>query len=404
MGNIVDYLKLVEQSVEQIMKDKQFLAKFHHIPVVSNVSQKGELEIERRLIRKYHAAVVRRLNQKAIHNGVLTANSVKENGTEFVSTIIVERITAVEFDNIGKISYRVEESGEQQDQLELIVKIQLKDKDKQKKILRYDLSGMLPLLCVTPNKRLLHDIHNPEPLLTLIDFEWINGFKPASKNKYTSPEQVSEFALLADGEVYDSGYLQVDSTIVKKIHKKLMEKQGLTMEILLDRHKDGKTMYDEYEAQLLPLLDKSKREDKRLTFVYFGHEDGEILKQLFPKNQWKFIQFVDFTQVYMISQLGQEAILKGLDMEFTHTFSSSMDVKALHLIVEIFKMTKTIEESRNLQNAILVNKMISASQNPKRVRLYQKLFLNHPQTKELFEQAQVIARRYQEEGYFLPSD
>lgn len=399
-----NFMPLVEKSVEQVLNDKNFLAQIHIIPVISNVSKQGELEIERRLMKKFHAAVVRRLNQKNVHKGVLTAAPLKVNSNEFVATLIVERNNGTEFDNIGKIIYRVHQMPEQSDTLELVIKIQLKDKEKQKKLMKYNLSAMLPVLHVQANKRELRNIHEPEPLLALIDFEWINCFKSVSEGKYAAPQQVSEFALLANGQVYDSGYLQVDSNIVKKIHKKLMEKQGLTMDTLKERHKEGKTMLEEYKDHLLPLLEESKSNNKALAFVYFGREDGEILKQLFPKTQWRYIYFLDFTQIYLISQLGQEAILKGLGMEFTHTFSSAMDVKALHLIVEVFKLAKTVEDTKNLQNAILVNKMISASQNPERVRIYQRLFLNHPRTKELYEEAQSIVRKYEAMNYFSSID
>lgn len=390
-----NYGELIEKIFHQVTSDPLLKKQFPVIKVMSNVSSQCEVEIERRMLRKLHAAVVKRINETNLSKGTLSARNIKFQSGEFVSVLYIQMPDPLEFENVGKFSYKITEK---EDKLQLVFKISMKEDEK--RVVEINLSNLFPYLSVQKNKTLLKNIYLPAQRMILIDFEWINCFKGNNSSKYAAPEQVSEFALYCEGNVYDSGYLQVDSDYIRHIHRKLLEKQGLTKEILLERHKKGCTMLEEFENHLAPALKQCQEENKVLVFVYFGREDGEILKQLFKKSQWKDIRFIDFTQLYFIAQLGQEAILNGLGVKFIHTFSSAMDVKALHIITEVFSLAKTVEDSKNLQNAILVSKMIAGSENPTRLLQYQALFLNNPATKELFEEALGIVKKYEESNFF----
>lgn len=390
-----NYGERIEKIFHQVTHDPLLKKQFPVIKVMSNVSSQCEVEIERRMLRKLHSAVVKRINETNLNKGTLSARNIKFQSGEFVSVLYIQMPDPLEFENIGKFSYKIVEKDEN---LQLIFKISIKEEPK--RITEINLSSLFPYLAVQKNKTPLKNIYLPDQKMILIDFEWINCFKGNNGSKYAAPEQVSEFALYCEGDVYDSGYLQVSSDYIRHIHRKLLEKQGLTKEILLERHKKGCTMLEEFKTHLAPALKECQKENKVLVFVYFGREDGEILKQLFKKSQWKDIRFIDFTQLYFIAQLGQEAILNGLGVNFTHTFSSAMDVKALHIITEVFSLAKTVEESKNLQNAILVSKMIAGSENPERLRKYQQLFLNNQPTKDLFDEALSIVKKYEESNFF----
>lgn len=398
MDESCNYHKMVERAFYKVMKNKEFIAEWPKISVLPNVSKNGEIEIERRILKIFHTMLTKLMNEQKVPKGMLSAGKLKGTGGDFYANLLITSGLETDFQTIGKVFYKIVDLEED---LELIFRIHVEERSPI--VIHTDLSEKLPYLSVAPCQTPIVDIFNPEPRLVLVDFEWINYFKSSQTSKNTSPEQVSEYAIMTDDDVYDSGYLKVDSAIVKKIHQKLLEKQGVTKEMLLERHKHGvtgATMYDEFEHNILPLLGRSIEEGKPLIFIYFGREDGVILQQLFTEEQCKSIQFVDFTQLYAIVQLGQSSILKGLGVRFLHTFDAVMDVKALRLIIEVFRVAKTEEDSRNLQNAILVKKMIYGSQNPQRVEKYQKLIMNHPRTLELFEQALDVVEQYEKDGYF----
>lgn len=389
------YGDLIEKIFYQVINDPKLKKQLPLIKVMSNVSSQCEAEIERRMLRKLHSAMIKRINEAYNPQGILSARSIKAQGGEFVSVLYVQMPDPLEFENVGKFSYKISENGEK---LQFTFKINMREEQKKEIVL--DLEELFPYLSAPRNKTPLKNMYQSEHKMILIDFEWINCFKGKNGSKYAIPEQVSEFAIYCEGDVYDSGFLQVDGDFIRHIHRKLLEKQGLTKEILLQRHKSGSTMREEFNTHLRPALIECQQENKTLIFVYFGREDGEILKQLFKKSQWKDIRFVDFTQLYFIAQLGQEAILNGLGVNFTHTFSSAMDVKALHIIAEVFSLAKTVEDSKNLQNAILVSKMIAGSENPQRLKKYQALFLKNPATKTLFQDALNIVKKYEESNFF----
>lgn len=156
-------------------------------------------------------------------------------------------------------------------------------------------------------------------------------------------------------------------------------------------------MEEEFQEHIHPLLKRSRQEKRPLLFLYFGKEDGVILQQLFRPDECEEIHFVDFMAQYHISQLGQEAILHGLDVEFLHTFDPAMDVKALEVIARVFHDVNTVEDSLNLQNAILVEKMLQNTNQPQRLQRYQQLFLAHDKTNALFTKALDIVQEFQTE-------
>lgn len=395
MTQSVDIKEITVNALLQVMNDEEFIADFPLIPVVSNVSKQGELEFERRILKKIHFYFTSLLEEVEFPQGNLSATGIKCNEGKFISRIIRNLPEENKYQRLGQILYQVVDSDEK---LELVITLAINDTEEKK--FYYPFSDYLPYLSVEPNPVPIDNIYSPEPLLVLIDFEWINCFKSNYSSRFASPEQITEYAFSLDDYLYHSDYLQVDENIVKRIHRKLMEKQGLTKEVLLERHKSGTTMREEYERHLAPLWERSRREDKPLIFLYFGREDGEILRQLFPQYQWEYVDFVDFTKLYTIVQLGQEAILKGLGAKFTHTFSPGMDVKVLRVITEVFQITETEEESCNLQNAISIHKMMLETENTPRLSKYQKMIMAKLRTKELYEKALSIVDHYKKIGYF----
>lgn len=228
------YAELIEKTFFDLLEDTAFTSQWRSVGLFSNVSDHGEVEIERKLIKKLNGTMANIIAEQTIHGGTMCINDIKGNGDDFSSVIALAKGYPPEFQSLGKILYRIVDHGEG---LDLIFTIQMKTSPSKR--FTVNISDYLPFLSVEANPELLEDIFDPEPKLVLIDFEWINYFKPASVDKSTTPDQVSEYAIMAEGAIYNSDYLRVDSNIVKKIHKKLLDKQGVTKEILLERHKNG---------------------------------------------------------------------------------------------------------------------------------------------------------------------
>lgn len=386
-GDVASDIKI---AIHEIFDDTAFIENWPIISLLPHVSHNGEMEVERKLVRILNQRITEAINQRPMEAGILTNTDVKSTDEGFSSLVKIDygefRIPR----KLGKLVYSVEDTS-----LEIVLQIEIRFNLLQSKYIRYRIDPLFPSLAVAPNPIPLEDIHAQNPLIAIIDFEWINYMKPPDMPRSTHPEQVSEFAILAEGNLYHSDYLEVEPRLVQLIHKKLLEKQGITVETLLERHTQGNTMIDEFQNHIYPLLAQSRREKKPLLFLYFGKEDGVILQQLFSEEECEEIHFVDFTALYHIRQLGQEAILNGLGVEFSHTFDPAMDVLALQCIAEVFTEAKTVEDSHNLQNAILVKKMLQSTQCVSRVARYQQLILNHPRTFALFEHGLEVAKKFE---------
>lgn len=179
---------------------------------------------------------------------------------------------------------------------------------------------------------------------------------------------------------------------------------NITPEEMQNRHWYGSTFMEEWEDTLVPILDKFSHQTA--VFLSFGTEDGKILRELFSPTQLQKTKFIDVSGHYHIFNFGQMALLNGLGVTFTHDFSSDMDVKALYLIYDIFRHCKTVEDSRNLQLALQLRKMMLYSQEEKdkeKLEYYLSILLREERTRFLFENAIAFAEEMVKDGYFIPN-
>ncbi|MFI3254763.1 MAG: hypothetical protein R3Y63_10570 [Eubacteriales bacterium] len=252
--------------------------------------------------------------------------------------------------------------------------------------------------------------HNPQPLprldpdthhLVFIDLEWVSCFKTTFEDKQVDPGQISEFSFLTENDFYTSGYLRVNESYLKRVHKKLLEKMGISPEIIYERHKYGVTFLEEWNRVLIPMMEQMEEENKTLVLLSFGTEDGKIFRKLFPPNHP--VKLVDVSGYFHIFHFGQMALLNGMGVTFTHDFSSAMDVRALFLIYEVFSTCETVEDSRNLQLALQLNKMYQQCLSPidqEKLRIYLSLLEENPKTKAAFDLAISMAQEMVEADFF----
>lgn len=256
--------------------------------------------------------------------------------------------------------------------------------------------------------------HNPQPLpslppethqLVFIDLEWVSCYKGAGENHQVELEQISEFSFYTEDCFYTSGDLKVAGNYLKRMHKKLLTKMGITPEEMVHRHQKGQSFPQEWDRVLSPLLDNSPKQ--HIAMLSFGTEDEKILQKALSPAQKEKVLFVDLSQHYAIFNFGQMALLNGMGVTFTHDFSSAMDVKALYLIHRVFSRCVTMEDSRNLQLSLQLHKMYLLCENPEeKAKLYQyfQRTLAESETEGLFRYATELASTLVEEGLFQSGD
>lgn len=238
--------------------------------------------------------------------------------------------------------------------------------------------------------------------LVFIDLEWVSCYKGVSEKTWVDPGQISEFSFHSKDFFYYSGYLKVSASYLKRMHKKLLVKMGISQEIMQQRHAEGATFLEEWDRVMVPLMEENK--DKTFVFLSYGTEDCKILKKLFTANQAKRVKFVDVSGHYAIFNFGQMALLNGLGVTFTHDFSSDMDVKALCLIYKVFAQCKTVEDSRNLQLALQLRKMQHHSpieEDQEKLGIYLSYLLENPTIHNLFQNAVTCAKEMVDDGHFM---
>lgn len=265
--------------------------------------------------------------------------------------------------------------------------------------LTYPLSPHIQTLRGPANKTPLPILNQAEQQLIFIDLEWVSCYKGSGETTHVDPGQISEFSFQTDDFFYYSGYLKVSSTYLKRMHKKLLVKMGISPELMQSRHRSGATFLEEWQRVMLPLFQKYP--DKTFVFLSYGTEDAKILKKLFTPSQLKRIQLIDVSGHYAIFNFGQMALLNGLGVTFTHDFSSDMDVKALCLIYQVFAQCYTVEDSRNLQLALQVHKMQLQSpdeEDRKKLEIYLSYLRNDLHIDKLFQNAVGFAQELAEAG------
>lgn len=267
--------------------------------------------------------------------------------------------------------------------------------------LRHPLTQHLHCLRGPKKNQPLPVLDESKEQLVFIDLEWVSCYKGSDEKSAVNVGQISEFSFQTTDLSYNSGYLKVNASYLKRMHKKLLEKMGISPETMQERHKEGATFLEEWHRVVLPLMEY--HQDKTFAFLSYGSEDGKILKKLFTPAQMKKVKFVDVSGHYAIFNFGQMALLNGMGVTFTHDFSSDMDVKALCLIYQVFAQCNTVEESRNLQLALQLHKMqlLSPEEQDKiKLGLYLSYLLENPDIKELFQNALNYAEKVVEEGHF----
>lgn len=261
------------------------------------------------------------------------------------------------------------------------------------------LSPHIQKIYCPPNKTPLPVLDPEKEQPIFIDLEWVSCYKGGGEKAHVDPGQISEFSFQTQEFFYYSGYLKVSASYLKRMHKKLLAKMGISPEIMQKRHKNGSTFLEEWQRVMLPLFQKYP--EKTFVFLSYGTEDGKILKKLFTPTELKRVKLVDVSGHYAIFNFGQMALLNGLGVTFTHDFSSDMDVKALVLIYQVFAQCQTVEDSRNLQLALQLRKMKIQSpeeEDQKKLDLYLSYLKNDPYINELFENAVGFAQELAEAG------
>lgn len=251
------------------------------------------------------------------------------------------------------------------------------------------------------DRKLLPVLDEEKEQLVFIDLEWVSCYKGDSEKSWVDPGQISEFSFQTGDYFYKSGYLKVTANYLKRMHKKLLVKMGISPEIMQQRHKEGATFLEEWQGVMVPLMEQYPQ--KTFVFLSYGTEDGKILKKLFTPTQLKKTKFIDVSGHYAIFNFGQMPLLNGLGVTFTHDFSSDMDVKALCLIYQVFAQCKTVEDSRNLQLALQLHKMQLQSQqeeDEKKLALYLSFLLENKEINQLFQNAVSYAKELVEGGHF----
>lgn len=247
------------------------------------------------------------------------------------------------------------------------------------------------------NSQLLPRLNPDTCRLLFIDLEWVSCYKGPNEKNVVDPDQISEFSFYTQDYFYNSGYLKVSKSYLKRMHKKLLDKMGISPELMQARHREGDNFLTQWEQAVLPLLE----EEKPTVFLSYGTEDGKILKKLIPSG--KKVQFIDVSGHFSIFNFGQMALLNGLGVEFTHDFSSDMDVKALFLIYQVFSQCKTVEDSRNLQLALQLHKMLLYStqeEDKEKLKIYLSFLLKQGKNQILFQNALDMAKESVDNGNF----
>ncbi len=266
---------------------------------------------------------------------------------------------------------------------------------------KYPLSPHISHLHRTVDSALLPRFNEEENRLIFIDLEWVSCYKGNDEKPCVNPQQISEFSFLTREHFYYSGYLKVLPSYLKRMHKKLLVKMGISPEEMQARHLYGKTFLEEWGETLIPMVEGA--EEKYCVFLSYGTEDGKILKKLFAPNQQRKVKFIDVSGHFEIFNFGQMAILNGLGVTFTHDFSSDMDVKALFLIYEVFSTCVTVDDSRNLQLALQFHKMFlqaQAEEDKQKLSYYLSYLLAEEKNRILFDNAVALAKGKVAEGYF----
>lgn len=390
----LEFQKVLEQSIHETMHDPKLKKKLSILEPLASHAHNSPRELEQGFLEKISIDITQKMigHFSGMRKLFLLPLPNKTSNPQQKSVLYWRKDPPVP---VGVLFSQVRLEG-----AELWVDFTLEVENTPTKTLSHPLTPHIQTLCGPKNKTPLPVLDHESQQLIFIDLEWVSCYKGSGEKTSVDPGQISEFSFQTNDFFYYSGYLKVSSTYLKRMHKKLLLKMGISPDIMQNRHKNGATFLEEWERVMLPMFQENP--DKTFVFLSYGTEDAKILKKLFTPSQLKQIQLIDVSGHYAIFNFGQMALLNGLGVTFTHDFSSDMDVKALCLIYEVFAQCQTVGDSRNLQLALQVHKMQLQSpevEDQKKLEIYLSYLRNDPHIDKLFLNAVRFAQELVEAGH-----
>ncbi len=251
----------------------------------------------------------------------------------------------------------------------------------------YTITNIIKKLCMPNNDKMVHISSNKNKNIIIIDFEWL---QLCYKTKKIAP-LITEFGVISNDNYFYSGHLWIHPLNLKKVNYGLLRALNTTKEELQLRHKKGLGINVTWNSSVIPILNKLLKKNKEVIFLTFGDNDHAILKELLDNKYNRQIKYCDFREVFQ-TQLGQESLLQGLGVEFTHNFHSGQDAKALNFLFDIFSQNKNINETQTLECLIRLNRNIILDKQQEISKFYMNLFLNDENNKKLWERQTIYTQ------------
>lgn len=405
---IEDLDRRLVELITQTMEDPNLRGRVCQVSSLTGHSQNTEEELERRFCSKILAPLQKRLeNQQYLERRgkkgkkdkkkkqvVLGKVKVGEEG--YYSLIFRENCPK---QALGKLLWQIRwDPGEVPDRGELVLVIRLVWGEEPGSCVEFPFTPLVRNLRVQRDVRPIPPLDPETESPIFIDLEWVSCYKRDPLETWTVPGQVSEYAFFWEDHLYHSGFLKVNRGYTSKVRKKFLEKLEISQGTLEERHSRGRDFVADGARALLPVVEQIESQGKRPIFFYFGSEDGKILRLLFRDLLGDGAEdrfgYEDITARYSITNIGQMSLLHGLGVEFTHDFSSDMDVRALRLIYQVFSQAQTVQEAKNLLVGIQLQKMVLQSENPCRLEQYLHFFMKQPKTRRMLTRARELAQAF----------
>lgn len=389
-----DFQHILSQGITEVMEEKKLYQELSTISPLASHAHNSPKELEQYFLERIIHKITNYLNGYfSGHRTLFLLPIIDKKGTSLLKSVIYWRKSPP-----IPVGYLFSSILLENNELSLSFSLELSGKEAVSFLFPFP----LPYLQARHNPKLIPKLSPDTQELVFIDLEWVSCYKKPSEGSHVALGQISEFSFCTQEDFYTSGYLKVNPTYLKRMHKKLLDKMGISTDLMVQRHSQGKSFEEAWEESFLPLL----QGEKPVVLLSYGTEDRKILQKALSPSQEKKVQFIDVSGHYDIFNFGQMALLNGMGVTFTHEFSSAMDVRALYLIHQVFSHCDSQEDSRNLQLALQLHKMYLLSQEPedqKKLQKYLSLVLQQSRSKELFELTIALASDMVESGVFHQS-
>ncbi len=387
----IDFKHILSQMISQTLGDKQLLQELCRVQPLASHAHNSPKELEQHFLEKISHHITKGLCRYFSGSRTLfLLPIIEKKGTSLLKSVIYWRKSPP-----IPVGYLFSAMLLEGDLLSVAFSLEITGCEPLELVFPFP----LPCLQAPANPKLLPKLSPDSQILVFIDLEWVSCYKKPSEGNQVALGQISEFSFLTQDSFYTSGYLQVNAAYLNRMHKKLLDKMGISSELMIERHSHGQSFVQAWETAFTPLLEG----EKPVVLLSYGTEDRKILQKALSPSQEKRVQFIDVSGHYAIFNFGQMALLNGMGVTFTHEFSSAMDVRALYLIHQVFSHCHSQEDSRNLQLALQLHKMCLLSQDledKEKLEKYLSLVLANPRTQQLFHHAITLASDMVASGVF----